>query len=54
MSLEPTSLAIVAVIAIGGSAVGVLAAQGPPSRVIRNGEITARVYLPDAKTGFTK
>ena len=31
---------------------GVLAAQGYPSHVIRNGEITARIYLPDANAGF--
>jgi hypothetical protein len=52
MNLERTSLAIVAVIAVAGSAVGVLAAQGHPAHVIMNGEITARVYLPDAKAGF--
>jgi hypothetical protein len=32
--------------------VGTLAAQNHPVHVIRNGEITARVYLPDAKNGF--
>ena len=31
---------------------GVLTAQSHPSHVITNGQITARVYLPDAKTGF--
>lgn len=32
--------------------IGGLAAQSYPSHVIKNGEITARVYLPDAKSGF--
>jgi hypothetical protein len=49
MTIDRKSLAIVAIV---GSAVGVLAAQGHPSHVIRNGEITARVYLPDAAAGF--
>ena len=49
MTIDRKSLAIVAIV---GSAVGVLAAQGHPSHVIRNGEITARVYLPDATAGF--
>jgi hypothetical protein len=30
----------------------IAAAQTYPAHVIKNGEITARVYLPDAKTGF--
>jgi hypothetical protein len=33
-------------------AIAGLAAQSHPSHVIRNGEITARVYLPDATAGF--
>jgi hypothetical protein len=49
MTIDRKSLAIVAIV---GSAVGVLAAQGHPSHVIRNGEITARFYLPDATAGF--
>src|SRR6187551_3710336 len=43
------SLAGVALVAVAAS---VVAAQGPPSHVITNGQITARVYLPDAKAGF--
>ena len=31
---------------------GAVAAQSYPSHMITNGEITARIYLPDAKTGF--
>jgi hypothetical protein len=33
-------------------AIGAAAAQSYPSHVIKNGEITARIYLPDAKAGF--
>jgi hypothetical protein len=33
-------------------AAGVVWAQSPPSHQIANGEITATVYLPDAKNGF--
>ena len=40
------------VIAVATSVVGVCAAQDPPSHVITNSEITARVYVPDAKAGF--
>src|SRR5687768_16045935 len=35
-------------------AVGVVSAQNYPSHQITNGEITATVYLPDAKSGFYK
>jgi len=42
-------LAAIALVAV---AIGVVAAQTPPSHVITNGQITARVYLPDAKAGF--
>ena len=38
--------------AIAGCTLGALAAQSHPSHVIRNGEITATVYLPDGKAGF--
>src|SRR5689334_23768559 len=31
---------------------GVVWAQSHPSHQITNGEVTATVYLPDAKTGF--
>ena len=31
-----------------------VSAQNYPSHVIKNGEITARVYVPDAKSGFYK
>lgn len=34
------------------TAAGVMVAQGHPSHQITNGEITATVYLPDAKNGF--
>jgi hypothetical protein len=40
------------VIAFVAAAAGVLTAQGHPSHVITNGQLTARVYLPDAKAGF--
>src|SRR5215218_7786499 len=40
------------VIALVGVTAAVLAAQSHPSHVITNGQITASVYLPDAKTGF--
>jgi len=45
--------AVCAVALIGLTAVA-LGAQNFPSHVITNGEITARVYLPDAKNGFYK
>ena len=34
------------------AAAGLVSAQGHPSYQITNGEITATVYLPDAKNGF--
>jgi hypothetical protein len=40
------------IVALVASAVATLAAQTHPSHVIKNGEIAARVYLPDAKSGF--
>jgi len=43
------ALTVFALVAV---AAGLLAAQTPPSHAITNGQITARVYLPDAKTGF--
>jgi hypothetical protein len=43
---------IVGLLALVGLTYGVLAAQNFPSHVIKNGEITARIYLPDAKAGF--
>ena len=42
----------VGVLALVGLTSGVLSAQDYPSHVIKNGEITARIYLPDAKAGF--
>jgi hypothetical protein len=39
-------------VAVVASVVATLTAQNHPSHVIKNGEITARVYLPDAKAGF--
>ena len=42
----------VGVLALVGLTSGVLSAQNSPSHVIKNGEITARIYLPDAKAGF--
>jgi hypothetical protein len=39
-------------VALVGTIGGVLAAQSYPSHMISNGEITARVYLPDATSGF--
>ncbi len=42
----------ICIVAIVGSTLGGLAAQSHPSHVIRNGEITATVYLPDVKAGF--
>jgi len=39
----------IALVALGAVAVH---GQNFPSHVIKNGEITARIYLPDAKTGF--
>lgn len=35
-------------------AAGLVLAQSHPSHQITNGEITATVYLPDAKNGFYK
>jgi hypothetical protein len=40
------------VVALVGTIGAVLGAQSYPSHVISNGEITARVYLPDANAGF--
>ena len=40
------------VIAVATSVVPTLASPDPPSHVIKNSEITARVYVPDAKAGF--
>src|SRR5688500_6350694 len=39
-------------LSIAALTVGGVAAQSHPSHVIRHGETTARIYLPDAKTGF--
>jgi hypothetical protein len=41
-----------ACVVAAAAVVGVAAFQDPPSHVIENGEITARVYVPDAKAGF--
>src|SRR5437762_10985330 len=38
--------------AIAAVAAGALSAQNFPSHQITNGQITAKVYLPDAKNGF--
>src|SRR4029077_3443190 len=50
-TMRPTvrPLAALALVAL---AAAVVAGQTPPSHVITNGQITARVYLPDPKAGF--
>ena len=49
MRKRGTTVGLLALVGLTG---GVLAAQNSPSHVIKNGEITARIYLPDAKAGF--